>query len=46
MFNNDYCKFIIESVSERILKIGQHLMKLQARVFTVYKWTVDHTSSL
>jgi len=28
VFNIDYCKFTGESVSERILKIGQHLAKL------------------
>jgi len=26
------CKFTFESVSERILRIGQHLMKLWARL--------------
>ena len=33
MFHNDFfCKFTTESVSERILKIGQHLAKLQTKV--------------
>jgi len=27
-----YCKFITESANERILKIGQHLAKLQTKV--------------
>ena len=32
ILNNDYCKFTIESLSERIVKIGQHLAKLQIKV--------------
>jgi len=32
MFNNDYCKSTVESVSERIVKIGQRMANKRAKV--------------